>query len=313
MYFSDDEIDIKLAPVAVQGLCTAVFLLQLLGNKQGAIASYTDLINRNLPDESSNEIAINKLIALKGPKDISDGLKKLDRLIEKNNPEILLLARAQIAAAAGHPQVASESLLKIPDIQHMPATVATLASLKERARDINGASSRLDSAISYWSNAMTEESKLSVIMQEATAFKLKHGKKEEASQLYEKLVKIHNSIDALLRLIQTSANTDVETAVTYAKQLKPLPGLISVDVNALEKTSGAKHIKNGSHLANKIELYETKSKDRAKKKRKRKPRYPKRFDPAKPGPALDPERWIPSRERSSFRLKRKDKRVAQIR
>nr|XP_043638845.1 signal recognition particle subunit SRP72-like [Erigeron canadensis] len=394
---SDDRIELELAPVVVQ----LAYVQQLLGKKQEAIASYADFIKRNLTDKSSNAVAINNLIALKGPKDISDGLKKLDRLIEKNSvdrsfklvpglelklvpkqkesiyinrmllllhsnkiseareladalpqmfpssvipillqaavfvrenkavkaeemlvqsadkfPEkakILLLARAQIAAAAGHPQVAAESLFKIPDIQHMPATVATLVSLKERAGDINGASSVLDSAINYWSNAMTEESKLSVIMQEAAAFKLRHGQKEEASQLYEKLVKSHHSIDALVGLIQTSANTDVAKVETYAKQLKPLPGLKSVDVNALEKTSGAKHVENGPHVVNNIEPHETKSKDKAKRKRKRKPRYPKGFDPANPGPAPDPERWLPRRERSSFRPKRKDKRVAQIR
>lgn len=55
-----------------------------MGNKQEAIASYSDLIRRNLPDESSNAVAINNLIALKGPKDVSDGLRKLDRLIERN-------------------------------------------------------------------------------------------------------------------------------------------------------------------------------------------------------------------------------------
>ncbi|KVI09435.1 signal recognition particle subunit SRP72 [Cynara cardunculus var. scolymus] len=394
---ADDEIEIELAPIAVQ----LAYVQQLFGNKQEAIASYTDLIKRNLPDESSNAVAINNLIALKGPKDISDGLRKLDRLIEKSTGDpsfqlvpglelklspkqkeaiyinrmllllhsnkidqarvladalpqmfpnsvtpillqaavfvrenkagkaeemlgkyaeklpadkskMVLLARAQIAAAAGHPQIASESLSKISDIQHMPATVATLVSLKERAGDIDGASVVLDSAVKFWSNAMTEESKLSVIMQEAAAFKLKHGQKEEASKLFEELVKSHNSIEALVGLIQTAAYTDVEKAETYEKQLKPLPGLKYVDVNALEKTSGAKHVENGPHLGN-TEPHETKSKEKAKKKRKRKPRYPKGFDPANPGPPPDPERWLPKRERSSFRPKRKDKRAAQIR
>lgn len=59
----------------------------MLGNRQEAIASYTDLIKRNLPDEPSNAVAINNLIALKGPKDITDGLKKLDRLIQKNSAD----------------------------------------------------------------------------------------------------------------------------------------------------------------------------------------------------------------------------------
>lgn len=237
--------------------------------------------------------------------------KYAEKFPEKS--KIVLLARAQIAAAAGHLQIASESLSKIPDIQHMPATVATLVALKERAGDIDGASSVLDSAINHWSNAMTEESQLSVIMQEAAAFKLKHGQKEEASKLFEKLVKSHHSIEALVGLIQTAAYTDVAKAETYEKQLKPLPGLKSVDVNALEKTSGAKLIENGPHLGNNIEPQETKSKERAKKKRKRKPKYPKGFDPANPGPAPDPERWLPKRERSSYRPKRKDKRAAQIR
>lgn len=43
------------------------------------------IINRNLVDESSLAVAINNLVALKGPKDISDSLRKLDRLIEKGS------------------------------------------------------------------------------------------------------------------------------------------------------------------------------------------------------------------------------------
>ncbi|KAL8191830.1 hypothetical protein R6Q57_028561 [Mikania cordata] len=239
--------------------------------------------------------------------------KYADKFPEKS--KIVFLARAHIAATAGHPQIASESLLKIPDIQHMPATVATLVSLKERSGDTDGANALFDSAINYWSNAMTEDNNLSIIMQEAAAFKLKHGQKEDALKLFEKLVKSQNNIEALVGLIQTAAYTDVEKAETYEKKLKPLPGLTSIDVNTLEKTSGAKHGENGPHLLNNnIEPNETKtSKDKAKKKRKRKPRYPKGFDPANPGPPPDPERWLPKRERSSYRPKRKDKRAAQIR
>ncbi|CAD7937713.1 unnamed protein product [Amoebophrya sp. A25] len=42
-----------------------------------------------------------------------------------------------------------------------------------------------------------------------------------------------------------------------------------------------------------------------KNKRKRKPRYPKGFDPANPGPAPDPERWLPKHQRSTFKNKKK--------
>ncbi|KAA8521616.1 hypothetical protein F0562_012289 [Nyssa sinensis] len=395
---ADDEIEIELAPIAVQ----LAYVQQLLGHTQAAIESYTDIIKRNLADESSLAVATNNLISLRGPKDVSDSLRKLDRLIEKGNgpqsfqlasgldlklspkqreaiyinrvllllhsnrmdqarelvaalpdmfpdsvmvvllqaavlvrenkagraeellgqfaekfeksdkSKVVLLARAQIAAAAGHPQIAAESLAKIRDIEKMPATVATLVSLKERAGDIDGADAVLDSAIQWWSDAMTEDNKLNVIMQEAASFKLKHGQKEAAARLFEDLVKKHGSIEALVGLIRTAAHTDIDKAEAYEKQLKPLPGLKAVDVDSLEKTSGAKHVENGPHVGI-TEPYEAKSKEKAKKKRKRKPRYPKGFDPTNPGPPPDPERWLPKRERSTYRPKRKDKRAAQIR
>ncbi|CAH9128624.1 unnamed protein product [Cuscuta epithymum] len=403
----DDEIEMKLAPISVQ----LAFVQQILG-KEEARESYTDFIVRRLADEaslaeavseSSLAVAINNLIALRGHKDVSDSLKKLDLLIEKSDdgplrfrlaqglelklspkqretiytnwvllllhsnkmdkarelvaalpgifphsvvptllqaalhvrenkavkaeevlgqfvdkfPEkskVVLLARAQIAASAGHPQVAADSLGKLPEIQHKPATVATLVSLKERAGDIDGADSVFNAAIDWWSNPMTEEdnNNLNIITQEAAKFKHRHGRREEAARLYEDLVKRHGGMDALVGLIQTTAQLDVEKAEAYEKKLKPLPGLQAVNIDTLEKTSGAKNVDDG---ATRIipESYETKTKEKPKKKRKRKPRYPKGFDPANPGPPPDPERWLPKRERSSYRPKRKDKRVAQVR
>ncbi|KAK8579520.1 hypothetical protein V6N13_142719 [Hibiscus sabdariffa] len=392
---ADDDIENELAPIAVQ----LAYVHQLLGQTQEAVGSYTDIINRNLADEPSLAVAVNNLIAVKGPKDISDSLRKLDRLKEKDSqkfelahaidmklspkqkepiyanrvllllhankmdqarelvsvlpemfpdsvmpvllqaavlvrenkagkaeemlgqfaetfPEkskIILLARAQVAAAAGHPQIAAESLAKVPDIQHMPATVATLVTLRERAGDINGAAAVLDSAIKWWKSAMTEDNQLGVIMREAASFKLKHGKEEEASQLYEELVKSHGDIEALVGLITTVARPNVEKAEAYEKQLKPLPGLKGVDVDALEKTSGAKPVDSASRGGLADAQEDGKTKEKPKKKRKRKPRYPKGFDPANPGPPPDPERWLPKRERSSYRPKRKDKRAAQVR
>ncbi|KAL6564700.1 hypothetical protein OROMI_016150 [Orobanche minor] len=239
-------------------------------------------------------------------------LQFANRFPDRSN--VILLARAQIAASAGHPQIAAESLLKIHDIQHKPATVATIVSLKERAGDIDGADAVFDSAIQWWSNAMTEDndSKRDIIMQEAASFKLRHGKKEEAARLYEELVRRNNSVEALVGLIRTTAHTDVEKAESYEKQLKALPGLKGIDVESLEKTYGAKHVENGVSMGV-SEAYEAKNKEKNKKKRKRKSKYPKGFDPANPGPPPDPERWLPKRERSSYRPKRKDKRAAQVR
>lgn len=230
---------------------------------------------------------------------------------EKSKP--VLLALSQVAAAAGHPQLASESLSKISDIQHMPATVATLVSLRERCGDIPAASTVLESAIQWWANSMLEEnSKLNTIMHEAAAFKLKHGQQEEAFQIYEELVNSYGSTQALVGLVKAAAHVDVDKAESYAKRLKPLPGLGVVNVGNLEKTSGAKNAE-GSHAVYPVEEVNVEAKKEKSKKRKRKPKYPKGFDPANPGPPPDPERWLPRRERSSYKPRRKDKRAAQAR
>ncbi|XP_050206343.1 uncharacterized protein LOC126655965 [Mercurialis annua] len=389
---AEDDIEIELAPIYVQ----LAYVQQLLGRPQEATVAYTDFINRNQADESSLAVAVNNLVAAKGTKDVSDNLRKLDRLKDKDaqgfqlsrgleklslkqretiyanrvllllhankmeqareivatlpdmfadsvmpvlfqsavlvrenkanraeelmgqfaekypeKSKIVLLLRAQVAAAAGHPQVAADSLSKITDIQHKPATVATIVALKERAGDIDGASAVFDAAITWWSNAMNEDNyknKLDVIMHQAASFKIRHGRDEEAAHLYEQLVKTHGTIEAFAGLVSTVAHIDVDKAETYEKRLKPLPGLKGIDVDSLEKTSGAKHVE-GPHVS----VAEDGKKEKPKKKRKRKPRYPKGFDPANPGPLPDPERWLPKRERSSYRPKRKDKRAAQVR
>ncbi|XP_057750837.1 uncharacterized protein LOC130969211 [Arachis stenosperma] len=391
----DDEIESELAPLAVQ----LAYVQQLLGCKQDAIEAYIDIIKRDMADESSIAVAVNNLVSLRGPKDVSDSLRKLDRLKDKEaqnfrlaseldlklpakekeaiyaNRVLLLLhankmdqgrelvsrlpdmfpesvipillqaavlvrenkagkaeellaqfagkypekskvvhlARAQVAAAAGHPHIAADSLAKISDIQHMPATVATLVSLKERAGDIEGAAAVLDSAIKWWSNAMTEDNKLNIIMQEAASFKIRHGKEDDAAKLYEELVKSQGGIEALVGLVTTVARTDVDKAELYEKQLKALPGLKGIDVDSLERTSGVKQVDGPAHVGVTESHEEGKNKTKAKKKRKRKPRYPKGFDPANPGPPPDPERWLPRRERSTYRPKRKDKKAAQVR
>lgn len=391
---ADDEIEMELSPIAVQ----LAYVQQLLGRKQDAMEAYTDLIKRDMADESSIAVAVNNLVSLKGPKDVSDSLRKLDRVKDKEsqsfrlahgldlklsakekeaiyanrillllhankieqarelvsalpdmfpesvipvllqaallvrenkagraeeilaqfaskfpeNSKVVHLARAQVAAAAGHPHIAADSLAKISDIQHMPATVATLVSLKERAGDVDGAAAVLDAATKWWSNAMTEDNKLNIIMQEAASFKLRHGKEDAAAQLYEELVKSQGSIEALVGLVTTVARMDVAKAELYEKQLKTLPGLKAIDVDSLERTSGVKHVE-GPRVGAPETYEEGKNKTKTKKKRKRKPRYPKGFDPANPGPPPDPERWLPKRERSTFRPKRKDKRAAQVR
>ncbi|CAO2167313.1 unnamed protein product [Urochloa humidicola] len=304
-----ESLDFKLFPRQKEALYSARVLLLLHTNK---IVQAHELVSALLGifRDSVFPVLLQAAVYVKEKK-VQKAEEVLRQYADKypENSKVALLALAQIAANANHYQLAADSLSKIPDIQHMPATVATLVALKERLGDSNAAASVLDSAIQWWKNSMTEDNKLDVFTREAAAFKLGHGRDEEACLLYEELVKSHGSIEALAGLVATAARTNLEKAEQYEKKLKPLPGLKGINVESLEKTSGARHVEGPQDM--KVDVPEEVKKQKAKK-RKRKPRYPKGFDPANPGPPPDPERWLPRRERSSYRPKRKDKR-AQVR
>uniref|UniRef100_A0A0E0CBC0 Signal recognition particle subunit SRP72 n=1 Tax=Oryza meridionalis TaxID=40149 RepID=A0A0E0CBC0_9ORYZ len=304
-----ESLESKLSPRQKEALYSAHVLLLLHANKIDQAHEFVSGLLGMFQD-STFPVLLQAAVHVREKK-VQKAEEVLSQYAEKH-PEYskgVLLSLAQIAASANHFQIAADSLSKIVDIQHMPATVATLVALKERLGDSNGASSVLDSAIQWWKNSMTEDNKLDVFMREAATFKLNHGRDEEACQLYEDLVKSFGSAEALAGLVATSARTNLEKAEQYEKKLKPLPGLKGINVESLEKTSGARPFEAPKPMEQ--DVTDEVKKQKAKK-RKRKPRYPKGFDPANPGPPPDPERWLPKRERSSYRPKRKDKR-AQVR
>ncbi|KAJ8626292.1 hypothetical protein MRB53_019599 [Persea americana] len=116
---------------------------------------------------------------------------------------------------------------------------------------------------------MSEDDKLSIIMHEAASFKLKHGHEEEAACLYEECVKSHGSVEALVRLVMTAAHVDVDKAEVYAKRLRKLPGLKEVNVESLERTSGAKHMESSHTVQVETSPEEGKEKTKAWKKRRK--------------------------------------------
>ena len=61
-----------------------LFYFQQQGQTQEAMETYANMINKKSGDPSSFAVATTNLISLKGTKDVADGLRKLDRLVEKS-------------------------------------------------------------------------------------------------------------------------------------------------------------------------------------------------------------------------------------
>ncbi|XP_019389778.1 PREDICTED: signal recognition particle subunit SRP72-like [Crocodylus porosus] len=85
---------------------------------------------------------------------------------------------------------------------------------------------------------------------------------------------------------------------------------LKVDVEALENSPGATYIrKKGGKVTGENQQKEQGQGDVKKKKKKKKGKLPKNYDP-KVTP--DPERWLPMRERSYYRGRKKGKKKDQI-
>lgn len=400
--YTSEEIENELAPISVQ----LAYVQQAQDRTMEALERYKQQLKQKLADAPSMAVSCNNLVVLKGNKELSDSIKKLENLFEKktspeqgllfveglehklsgrqkeaiafnrflvlflankldqvrellpslfdkfpnsamppilsasllvregkltraeemlgqylekhpNDSTMLLLARAQIAALAGHHVVAAQSLEQISELQHKPGMVATLVALKEKGGDVHGAEAILDAAVQWWEDHMGENTgTLELIAQEAAAFKLRHKNLEAASLLFQKLTKSSSETvraEALTGLVCSTANTDILKAEEYERQLPPLPGVADIDVSSLEEMGSAVAPTVGGKRPWVAEDIHLEGKNRHKRRRKRRPRYPKGFDPANPGPLPDPERWLPLRERSTYRPKRKDRRGLQLR
>ena len=206
---------------------------------------------------------------------------------------------------------------------YQPAVIALLVYLYEQTGQSEKAMDALDKASAFWktddafaSNAPTS------IMKQTAAFKLKTGRYIEAASDFEELVKADPSdAQALAGLISAYIEVDPAKAEQYGNAL-PAIALDHLDIPALERSvPGVKrgYVKkhNDRYIYNKkskpfclsLSSFNGKISTRASKpktKKKRKPLLPKEYDASK---TPNPERWIPARERSTYKAKGKSKKA----
>ena len=168
--YTEEEIETELAPISVQ----LAYVQQALGNSGDAMTAYNNILNQKLADAPSIAVATNNLIALKGAKDVFDGLKKFDKLIDKSGTGQGL----QLADSLEH---------KLSARQKEVIYCKRLLLL----RDIDGEEDVFNATIERWSSNMGEyQHTLESIMLEIASFKLKHKKVEEAADLLNDLSKV---------------------------------------------------------------------------------------------------------------------------
>eukprot|EP00746_Dinoflagellata_sp_MGD_P000887 gnl/MRDRNA2_/MRDRNA2_101652_c0_seq1.p1 gnl/MRDRNA2_/MRDRNA2_101652_c0~~gnl/MRDRNA2_/MRDRNA2_101652_c0_seq1.p1 ORF type:complete len:663 (+),score=198.65 gnl/MRDRNA2_/MRDRNA2_101652_c0_seq1:110-2098(+) len=252
-------------------------------------------------------------------------------LQQEPDSEEVALALVQLYSEQQKADKAVEALGKLPLATRVrPAMLQTIVALHQKLKAPEKAIAALREAIAHYQKQDDEDVTFPQVLQIASsaAMRLKDSAfAAEAYQLY--LEKVDGTdTDALCGLVQALSSTDVDKAEQYAKRLK-IPTFDHLDPEELEQAAIPKinrlaqpkkrSPEEGEEAAEEEGGEDGKTvidKDAArrlrikeKRKRKRKILYPKNFDPENPGPAPDPERWLPKRERTEYkkRMKKRQK------
>ncbi|NXJ77336.1 SRP72 protein, partial [Trogon melanurus] len=236
------------------------------------------------------------------------------------NAAEIKLTMAQLKIAQGSVTKACMILRSIEELQHKPGMVSALVTMYSHEEDIDSAIEVFTQAIQWYQQFQASHSRgtnpkspvhLSLI-REAANFKLKHGRKKEAISDLEELWKQNpKDVHTLAQLISAYSLVDPEKAKVLSKHLPSSDTMsLKVDVDALENSHGATYVrKKAGKLTGDNQQKEQGQGDVKKKKKKKKGKLPKNYDP-KVTP--DPERWLPMRERSYYRGRKKGKKKDQV-
>ncbi|XP_010133530.1 PREDICTED: signal recognition particle subunit SRP72, partial [Buceros rhinoceros silvestris] len=228
------------------------------------------------------------------------------------NAAEIKLTMAQLKIAQGSVIKACMILRSIEELQHKPGMVSALVTMYSHEEDIDTAIEVFTQAIQWYQQFQPKSSVHLSLIREAANFKLKHGRKKEAISDLEELWKQNpKDVHTLAQLISAYSLVDPEKAKVLSKHLPSSDAMsLKVDVDALENSHGATYVrKKAGKLTGDNQQKEQGQGDVKKKKKKKKGKLPKNYDP-KVTP--DPERWLPMRERSYYRGRKKGKKKDQI-
>ena len=222
---------------------------------------------------------------------------------EKELP--LKLVCVQLLLSQDERQAAIEILENLNERDRsLPGIVSALVTLHTADNNREKASAALMNAVTYYKKNKETTANLGELWRQAADFYLRGGEIKVAADILQEMVDASPSDKkTLAQLVVAYVQFCPEKAQLLSKRLPPLHDLAeTTDVDGLESSNwviGTKVIKKKVEPSPGKPAVDLTQKKR--KKRKRKGKLPKCYDPNIPA---DPERWLPRHERSGFRKKR---------
>ncbi len=292
--------------------------LDLLASKSNGVVKGTGKILSNSTPTLSphlNNISVLNAAAHAQSQLAKLGLKQMLPLLEKRPKDIgLVMTIIQLYVLTnnhGSAITVLDSLLKRlsesqtpsdQDILYAPGLVALQVSLYTSQGRKSQIKTTLAKAASYWRHKSKPPTAL---LQAAGLSLLDSADPEHQSIAREIFSTLHtqdpNSKSATAGYVASHALTSPETVSSEAESLTPVARLIAgINVAALEEAGVPSLPSTGTAATSRKRALDDKSKPA--KKRVRKSKLPKDYDPSK---TPDPERWLPLKDRSTYRPKGK--------
>lgn len=293
--------------------------LDLLASKYSGVASSTwkALSNGQIPTTAARTNGLSVLNAAAHAQSQLGklGLKEILPLLEKRPTDLgLIMTIVQLYILTnnhGSAITVIESLLKRldeskeptdQDVRFAPGLVAVVVSLYGAQGRKSHIKTELARAASYWRRKSKSQPKL---MRAAGLVLLESPNEEDlkaAAEIFDNLRKQDpNDRFAIAGYIASHATSFPSQVESEVEKLTPVSRLTAgIDGAALEEAGIPQTITAATTTASRKRRLD--GKDKPARKRVRKSRLPKDLDPSKPP---DPERWLPLRDRSSYRPKGK--------
>ncbi|KAH7110576.1 hypothetical protein B0J11DRAFT_573429 [Dendryphion nanum] len=299
------------------------YVLDVMSRKvEGVISSTSKLISASpAPTLSPAVNAASVLNAAAHTKDSTDkaALKEILLLLEKRPSDVgLLLTITNLyvltnnLAAATHllesffKRLEQSGTASDLDVRHAPGLVATLVSLYAQQGRHPHSKSELAKAAKYWRHKSKSTSK-SLIIAAGTALLDTHSEESiaQAGELFSSLYNEDNSDRAAIAglIAAYSVSDPSKISPELLSQLPEAERLTAdVDIAALENAGVPSLGPSSTTLTTTSRKRPAETSQESRTKKIRKSRQPKDFDPNK---KIDPERWLPLRDRTYYKPKNK--------
>jgi len=334
------EVDVTALAVATNNLTSFRSARKNLFDSLKRInAASKESLAQKLTTKQTISIGVNKTLILLQANKITDAKEQVASLLKKNptHPKIKIaeasvyfaekkekkveetlmagksaetvLALAQFYSTQGKYQEATDALISLPIAERSrPEVLESMCGLcVQKKGDTQLAVKLLQESIAYVEkNADVDH--VESVLRVAMNWVARLNNKEFASFVYKQFLEEVDGTDARALSGLAEYATDPEAASIYAKKLQ-VPSWAHIDAEELELAPIPKVQRKKKEEKDAMDVG-VKS---VKKARKKKIRYPKNFDPEKPGPPPDPERWLPKHERTEYKKRMAKKTKGLIR